>query len=84
MPLALMALGTSASTCETVPDAAAADDELLGEVGLVLELLELLELLEHPAATSVVTTAAISAPAATLLGPRRATDTICLVRLFPT
>jgi hypothetical protein len=81
MPLALMALGTSASTCETVPDAAAADDELLGEVGLVLELLELLE---HPAATSVVTTAAISAPAATLLGPRRATDTICLVRLFPT
>jgi hypothetical protein len=61
---------------------AAADDELLlgDAVGL---LLELLELLEHPAATRVVTTAAVSAPAAAFPGRRRAAGTVCLVRLLP-
>jgi hypothetical protein len=67
-----MALGTSAATCGTAPGAA--DDELL-----LADALELLELLEHPAATSVVTMAAVSAPAATFLGRRRAAATVCLV-----
>jgi len=43
----------------------------------------LLELLEHPAATSVVTTATVSAPAAIFSGRRRAAVTVCLVRLLP-
>jgi hypothetical protein len=77
-----MALGTSASTFGTAPVVAAADELPLGDaVGL---LLELLELLEHPAATSVVIKAVVSAPAAIFLGRRRAAGSVALVRLFPT
>jgi len=78
-PLALMALGTSAATCGTAPVVAAADAEplLVDVVGVLLELLE------HPAATRVVTTAAVSAPAVIFPGRRRAAGTVCLVLLLP-
>jgi hypothetical protein len=74
-----MALGTSAATCGTAPVVGAADAEplLVDVVGVLLELLE------HPAATSVVTTAAVSALAAIFPGRRRAAGTACLVRLLP-
>jgi hypothetical protein len=74
-----MALGTSAATCGTAPVVATADAEplLVDVVGVLLELLE------HPAATSVVTTAAVSALAAVVPSRRRAVSTICLVRLLP-
>jgi hypothetical protein len=74
-----MAPGTSAATCGTAPVVAAADAEplLVDVVGVLLELLE------HPAATSVVTTVAVSALAAIFPGPRRAAGTICLARLLP-
>jgi len=79
VPLALTALGTSAATCGIAPVVGAADAEplLVDVVGVLLELLE------HPAATSVVTTAAVSAPAAIFSGRRRAAVTVCLVRLLP-
>jgi len=73
-PLALTALGTSAATCGIAPDGAdAAAELLLGDAAGVL--LELLELLEHPAATSVAATAAVSVPAAIFPGCRRAVGT---------
>jgi hypothetical protein len=74
-----MALGTSAATCGTAPVVAAADAEplLVDVVGVLLELLE------HPAAASVVTTAAARALAASFPGCRRAADTVFLVRLLP-
>ena len=83
-----MAFGSSASTCETAPGAAADDelpeDELPDDAAGVL--LEPLELLEHPAATSVVTAAAASVPAAILPGRRRAAGAVavCVMRWFIT
>jgi hypothetical protein len=76
VPLALMALGTSAATCGTAL-VVAAEPLLVDVVGVLLELLE------HPAATSVVTTAAVRALAASFPGCRRAADTVFLVRLLP-
>jgi hypothetical protein len=73
--LALTALGTNAATCGIAPDGAAALAELLlGDAAGVP--LELLELLEHPAATSVAATAAVSVPAAILPGRRPVGGTV--------
>jgi hypothetical protein len=80
-PLALTALGTSASTFGSAPGVPAADDEPV-PADVAGAVLELLELLEHPAATRVVITAAVSVAAAAFPGRRRVAGLVSPVRMF--